>query len=72
LIAFDGAPLSTVIAELDRMTLGRVLVLDDTLHQLILSGVFHADDPEAVLGALHSAFGVKTTIIPGFATVVHR
>jgi transmembrane sensor len=72
LIVFDRASLGTVIDELDRMTPGRVLVMDENLRQLTLSGVFRAEDPAAVLGALRSAFGAKTTTIPRFATLIHR
>jgi transmembrane sensor len=72
LIVFDRASLGTVIDELDRMAPGRVLVMDESLRQLTLSGVFRTEDPAAVLGALRSAFGAKTTTIPQFATLIHR
>lgn len=71
-IVFDRASFDTVIAELDRMSPGRMLIIDVTLRDLTLSGVFRTDNPEAVLGALRSAFGVKATTIPGFVTLIHR
>lgn len=72
LVVFDRAPLNTVIEELDRTMPGRVVVTDEALRRLLLTGVFRADDPEAILGALRSTLGVQTTRIPGFATLVHR
>ncbi|MEW6296589.1 MAG: FecR domain-containing protein [Thermodesulfobacteriota bacterium] len=71
-LVFDRASLAQVIAELDRMSTGRVLLADDTLRHLTLSGVFRTDDPAAVLGALRAGLGVQTTTIPGLATFVHR
>jgi len=72
LIVLDRAPLSRVIEELNRLSPGRVVVTDDALQRLPLSGVFRADDPEHILEALRTALGVKTTRIPGFATLIHR
>lgn len=71
-LVFDRASLAKVVAELDRMSAGRVLLADDTLRHLTLSGVFRTDDPTAVLGALRAGLGVQTTTIPGLATLVHR
>jgi len=72
LIVFDRASLGAVAEELDRMRPGRVLVTDESLRKLVLSGVFRADDPDAIIGALRDALGVKTTTIPGLATLIHR
>jgi len=71
-IVFDRATLKAVVAELDRMGPGRVLVTDAALGELTLSGVFRADDREAVLGALRSGLGLKTTSLPAVATLIHR
>lgn len=72
LVVFDRVPLSRVIEELNRLVPGRIVVTEEALQELPLSGVFRADDPEAILGALRSALGVKTTRIPGLATLIHR
>jgi transmembrane sensor len=71
-LVFDRASLAQVIAELDRMSAGRMLLTDDTLRHLTLSGVFRTDDPTAVLAALRAGLGVQTTTIPGLATLIHR
>ncbi|MGQ9370131.1 FecR family protein [Azospirillum sp. ST 5-10] len=72
LVVFDRAPLGEVAAALDRLSGGRVLVAGGDLQGMALSGVFRADDPDAVLDALRSALGVRTTTVPGIATVIHR
>lgn len=72
LVLFDRVPLAEVAVALDRMSKGRVLIPDETLRGLTLSGVFRADDPDAVLDALRSALGIRTTVLPGMATLIHR
>jgi transmembrane sensor len=72
LIIFDRASLAAVVDELDRLTPRRVILVDENLHGLTLSGVFRAEDPEAVFGALRSVLGVRIQTIPGFATFIYR
>lgn len=72
LVVFDRAPLSAVVAQLDRMHAGRVLVTDPELRRQTLSGVFRADDREAVLSALRTALGVRITRVPGLLILISR
>jgi transmembrane sensor len=72
LIVLDAASLGAVVDELIHMAPGRVLILDQSVRGLRLSGVFHADDPDAVLAAMRTSLGLKTFAIPGLATVVYR
>jgi transmembrane sensor len=51
---------------------GRVMMTDNSLRQLRLTGVFKADDPDAIVEALRSALGLRTLTVPGFATFVFR
>lgn len=72
LIILDQAPLGRVIDELARMQPGRVMMTDNSLRQLKLTGVFKADDPDAIVEALRSALGLRTVTVPGLATLVFR
>lgn len=72
LIVFDRASLGAVVADLDRIMPGRVVLTDPQLRALTLSGVFRADQPDAVLEALRSALGLRTISIPGVATLIMR
>ncbi|WP_236841751.1 FecR family protein [Bosea sp. PAMC 26642] len=72
LIVLDQAPLSKVVDELARMQPGRVFIRDAGLRQLRLSGVFRADDPEAVIEAMQSALGLRILRLPGVATLIYR
>jgi transmembrane sensor len=72
LLVFDRASLGAIVEELDRMSSGRVLVADDALQQLTLSGVFRVDDSAAILAALRGALHVKVATIPGVTTVIYR
>jgi transmembrane sensor len=72
LIVFDRASLAEVVEDLDRAMRGRVVLTDPHLRTLTLSGVFRADEPDAVLEALRSALGLSTVSIPGIATFIMR
>jgi transmembrane sensor len=72
LIVFDRASLAEVVEDLDRAMPGRVMLTDPHLRTLTLSGVFRADEPDAVLEALRSALGLRTVSIPGVATLIMR
>lgn len=72
LIVLDAAPLSEVFDELGRMAPGRVTALQDEVRAMRLSGVFQANDPDALLEAIRSGLGLKTIAAPGLATLVYR
>jgi transmembrane sensor len=72
LIILDQAPLGRIVDELERMKPGRIIITDSNLRRLTLSGVFRADDPDAVVEALNSALGLKTVSLLGFATLLYR
>ncbi|WP_020186549.1 FecR domain-containing protein [Methylopila sp. 73B] len=72
LIVLDAAPLGAVADELARRAPGRVVIPDPSLRALRFSGVFRADDPDAVLEAMRTALGLRTLAIPGLAVVVYR
>jgi transmembrane sensor len=72
LIVLDAAPLSEVIAELAHMAPGRVMIADSRLNALTLSGVFQADDPDAVIEAMKSGLGLRAISVPGLATLIYR
>ena len=72
LIVLNQAPRGKVIDELARMQPGRILMPDNSLRQLRLTGVFKADNPEAIVDALKSALGLRTLTVPGFATFIYR
>ncbi|GAA2853655.1 FecR family protein [Aminobacter aminovorans] len=72
LIVMNHTPLAKVIDELGRISAGRIIVRDESLRDLRLSGVFKADEPETILAALHSTLGLRTFRVPGIATVIYR
>ncbi|GLK80332.1 FecR family protein [Methylopila turkensis] len=72
LIVLDAAPLADVATELARLEPGRLLIPDPKLAALRLSGVFRADDPDAIVEAMRAGLGLKTVSLPGVATVIYR
>ncbi|MFD1702305.1 FecR family protein [Methylopila henanensis] len=72
LIVLDAAPLADVATELARLEPGRLLIPDPKLAALRLSGVFRADDPDAIVEAMRAGLGLKAMSLPGVATVLYR
>lgn len=72
LVVFDRATLGAVIDEIGTMRSGRILLGDQSLRDLRLSGVFRKNDPRAVLDAMHAALGLKSAGIDGLAVVLYR
>jgi transmembrane sensor len=60
-LVFDSAPLREVVAEFNRIGLRRLVIEDDSLLDLHISGVFPAVDPSLLAGFLRQRFGVTVT-----------
>ena len=60
-LVFFNAPLPEVIAELNRYRSGHIVVTNDDLDDLRISGVFRTDDPEAALTAIADTLPVRVT-----------
>lgn len=72
LLIFDRASLGEVLDSLQHLGHPPVVLLDEGLRNQRISGTFRASDPHAVLSALSTELGLKTTQIPGLAVVLHR
>ncbi|WP_261404539.1 FecR family protein [Chenggangzhangella methanolivorans] len=72
LLVLDAAPLEDVFREIARMAGGRVIAPQAEVRALRLSGVFRAEDPQALIEALRSGLGLRTASAPGLATLVYR
>jgi transmembrane sensor len=72
LIIMNQTPLETVLAEVSRYTTGRIVVSDRNINNLQISGVFRADDTDAIFATLRSVLGLKVRKIPGLLTVIYR
>ncbi len=72
LVVFDQASLATVAHELSRMGAGRIVIPEDSLGSLTVSGVFQAGDWQAVLDSLRSGLNLRATRVPGVVTVLYR
>nr|WP_314482484.1 sigma-70 family RNA polymerase sigma factor [uncultured Pseudomonas sp.] len=68
-LIFNGKPLGQVLAELERYRHGRIVLSDQQLATLQVSGVFDLDDPQAMLRTLEQRYGLKVTYLPWLAVV---
>lgn len=58
LLMFDSAPLSEVVQEFNRHNLKPMVILDDRLLDLRISGIFPANGAERLTGFLQERFGI--------------
>lgn len=58
-IVFYDAPLAAVVAELNRYRPGRIVVADNALQRLKISGVFSTDDTDAALDVIEGTLPVR-------------
>lgn len=69
-LIFNQRPLSEVVAELDRYRAGRVVIADGDLEQLLVTGVFDLNEPDAALDTLERTIGATVVRLP-LITVIH-
>jgi transmembrane sensor len=61
-LIFDDEPLPNAIAQVERYSHVRIVLAQDSLSSVRVSGVFNAGDVSAFIGALHKYFAVDTEI----------
>lgn len=60
-LVFNDTPLPEAIAEFNRYASNKLVIADDTLKRMHVTGVFHTDDSRAFVDALHVSYGVSVT-----------
>lgn len=68
----DGLTFGQVAAVLDRRISGNVIILDDEVADIRVSGHYDLDDPVSALRLLGQTVGAKVRAFPPFATIVSR
>lgn len=69
-IVFYDAPLHDVVAELGRYRRGVILVTNDELDRLGVSGVFDASDPDAAIAVIDATLPVRVTRLTDYLIVI--
>ncbi|WP_211091402.1 FecR family protein [Pseudothauera rhizosphaerae] len=69
-LVFRRVPLARVVDELNRYRPGKVIVLNDRIAALPVSGRFLMDDPDAVLEQLRLALDLSVSVYPGGIAVL--
>lgn len=59
LLGFTDTPLAEVVAEYNRYSPTSIVISDEALRDMRIGGQFRTDDPEALLEALETSFGVR-------------
>lgn len=63
-LAFDRAPLSDVVAEMNRYRSGTIVLLDGALRSQRVSGVFDIDRLDGAIGSIADEVGAEVIAIP--------
>ena len=69
-IVFFDTPLRDVVAELNRYRAGRIVIANDALDGLTVSGVFSTGDPDAALGVIADTLPVRITRLTDFLVLL--
>lgn len=70
-IVFSGAPLSSVVAELDRYYPGRIVIADSSLAAKTLSGAFSTRTPVRALEAIGDIVPARVSVLSDLLIVLH-
>lgn len=71
-LIFAEATLGDVIAELNRYHSGRIIIGSSELRDMRVNGVFETDDPVAVVNALRSSLGLRSSQLSNLLILLHR
>lgn len=72
LIIMNQTPLRTVLNELGKYSQGRIVLADENLASLPVSGVFQTQNPDAVFDALRSTLNLSVVRVPGLMTIIYQ
>lgn len=71
-LIFKNRPLAEVTAELERYLPGRIVIADQTIASLKVSGVFPLDEPELVLNLIGKTLPVEIAHLSRWLTVLYK
>ena len=70
-LVFYSTALSEVVAKLNRYRKGKIIITDDSLNNLQISGVFSINDPDAALKMITETLAVKQTRLTDYLVMLH-
>lgn len=71
-LIFVDRPLGEVIDELDRYHRGEIRIVDESLRDRKVTGVFETRDPLAVVDALETTLGIRSTRLSSLLVLLHQ
>lgn len=63
-LIFNGKPLGDVVSEIRRYRGGEIVILNDRLRALKVTGVFDLSDPDAILQTIEATLPVRISYLP--------
>ncbi|OQK16428.1 hypothetical protein AU255_00520 [Methyloprofundus sedimenti] len=71
-LIFKNQPLADVIVELERYLPGRIMITDEKLRKLQVSGVFPVQQPDQILAMIKQTLAIKVTHLSPYLTLLHK
>lgn len=71
-LLLNDRPLAEAIGELNRYRHGAIVITDDLIADLRVTGVFPLDDPDGALRAIETGLRLKTTRLSPLLVLLHR
>lgn len=70
-LVFYSTALSEVVAKLNRYRKGKIIITDDSVNNLQISGVFSINDPDAALEMITETLALKQTRLTDYLVMLH-
>lgn len=67
---FQAVPLNEVLYDLERYQKGRIVIIDDKISSLPVTGIFNTKNPEAAMEAISNNLPVKMTRVTDYLTLL--
>ena len=71
-LVFQDVPLGEVIADLERHRHGRIVILDDGIAGIPVTGAFRTDATDAALETIAATLGLRLSRLGGFLVMIRR
>jgi transmembrane sensor len=71
-LVFQNQTLADVVAEINRYYSGHLMISDESIAKRRVNGVFHTDQPLAVIAALETSLGLKSSHVSDYLILLHQ
>jgi transmembrane sensor len=67
---FYNTPLAQVVETLNRYRRGHIVIVNEALNELAVSGIFRTDDPDAALEVMTNTLPIRQTRLTDYVVLI--